>query len=347
MKIEKLELKSFKGSQGALLQVKGDDEIQVFVPAAVLGKAFITRAWLNRTLMQGAMCQRLFSAIVKNVNGQLTATEIWLAFEKNAADQTLQSFQNFGLELHKPALNRERTASKLINLADQENPIAKLATRFSNTGDLWQFLFDNEFLEKLDQRQQKNAAAVSNNRLLNLEMTPDWRVVTGLGEASVYETNITLHPVYGIPYIPASTLKGVLRHYFAENPPTDSALVETVFGLGDTDSASGRPVRGQATFFDAFPMKAPRIELDVMTPHYPKYYSDGLPPADWQSPNPVHFLTIGHGTAFRFLIGLPASDDAEAMQSNMENWLTEALLFGGLGAKSSVGYGSWTKIPAA
>ena len=38
-------------------------------------------------------------------------------------------------------------------------------------------------------------------------------MVVGLGGESVYETSITLHHIYGIPYIPASSIKGVVRSW--------------------------------------------------------------------------------------------------------------------------------------
>jgi len=43
---------------------------------------------------------------------------------------------------------------------------------------------------------------------------PDWRFVVGLGGESVYETSITLHHIYGFPYIPGQAVKGVVRSYF-------------------------------------------------------------------------------------------------------------------------------------
>jgi len=43
---------------------------------------------------------------------------------------------------------------------------------------------------------------------------PDWRLIVGLGGESVYETSITLHHIYGFPYIPGQAVKGVVRSYF-------------------------------------------------------------------------------------------------------------------------------------
>ncbi|HED37354.1 MAG TPA: type III-B CRISPR module RAMP protein Cmr6 [Ignavibacteria bacterium] len=56
-------------------------------------------------------------------------------------------------------------------------------------------------------------------RKLGLELKsiifkPDWRLIVGLGNESVYETSMTLHHIYGFPYVPGSAVKGVARSYY-------------------------------------------------------------------------------------------------------------------------------------
>lgn len=58
-----------------------------------------------------------------------------------------------------------------------------------------------------------------------VKLTPDWRLICGLS-GGIYETNMTLHHVYGVPYIPASSIKGVVRSWvitkiFGENVPEE------------------------------------------------------------------------------------------------------------------------------
>lgn len=45
------------------------------------------------------------------------------------------------------------------------------------------------------------------------DLSLNWRMAVGLGYESVYETSITLHHIYGIPYISASSVKGVVRSW--------------------------------------------------------------------------------------------------------------------------------------
>lgn len=340
MVLENLQLRSFDADRNAVLLETAGTRREVFVASGVLQNAFITRAWLDRTLIDSAVGNCRLSAEVEQKGARLEAVNIWLSMEKNRSDQTRKHFKHFGLELNKP----EKGTSAYNDLVSKESVTAKLAKRFqvSDTSpkpDLRNFCFDNELLAKLSKRHLANAEALSGGGLVSKEFTPDWRMVTGMGEASVYETNITLHHTYGVPYVPASTIKGILRHYL-ETFDEGKTHIEKIFGQNDENSTSSKPVRGTCIFFDAFPLLSPRIELDVMTPHYPEYYTGDKPPADWQNPTPIHFLTVGRGTPFRFMIGL--SEKVDGLGAKLEKWLKEALETRGTGAKTAVGYGYWS-----
>jgi CRISPR-associated protein Cmr6 len=67
--------------------------------------------------------------------------------------------------------------------------------------------------KQLAERQMKVAKNQSLDQLISLQLKLNWRLALGLGIDSVYETGITLHHIYGIPYIPASAIKGVVRSW--------------------------------------------------------------------------------------------------------------------------------------
>ncbi len=213
---------------------------------------------------------------------------------------------------------------------------------------------------QLSDRQVQAAEALFPN-LIKPVFKPEWRFVTGLGGHSVYETGITLHHVYGIPYIPASSIKGVLRSWviysqFGNNEGKAISECEQfckVFGCPaevtvERDgkrtkykSIFGEARQGKVAFFDALPLKPPTIEPDIMNPHYPKWYGGTGAPVDTDSPNPVFFLTV-KDTPFQFLLG--------SKEWNLESktfwdgktlgwWLENALSEHGIGAKTAVGYG--------
>lgn len=170
---------------------------------------------------------------------------------------------------------------------------------------------------------------------------PEWRFVVGLGGASVLETNMTLHHLYGIPIIPGSALKGVARAY-----------AESVKGKEPNDpdvvAIFGKPPRvtplqaGEIIFFDAIPITRPTFKLDVMNPHYPEYYQGDKPPADWQNPVPIYFLTVTN-TTFLFTVAARTEEGRKYLGTVLK-WLKDGLYDLGVGAKTAAGYGYFEEV---
>ena len=218
--------------------------------------------------------------------------------------------------------------------------------------------------------------------------TVSWRIVVGLGTESVHETSITLHHIYGIPYILGSALKGIARNSAVQElcveheemdvmdalvslpdisklceekkreliektgsvnrkdktkiQPKDDTVERILKGWDEFETArkvfGGQTQAGCIIFLDAFPEGNISIRADIMNPHYPDYYSksDPKPPADWQSPIPITFLTVENTT---FLFYLAAKGKHKGLLAPAEQWLKLALENQGVGAKTSVGYG--------
>ncbi len=189
----------------------------------------------------------------------------------------------------------------------------------------------------------------------SITLEPEWRMVVGLGNESVYETSMTLHHIYGIPYIPGQAVKGVVRNYIITekfNQHETNAWKDEGFCLvfgSPKDSKIGEHI-GAVIFFDAFPLKGPYIEPDVMNVHYSDYYDGTKPPADYQNPKPIFFLTVKK-TPFSFILGIkekykvPIRSGIFKGHQPIEvayNYMKEALLKHGIGAKTAVGYGYMT-----
>ncbi|MFP3870628.1 MAG: type III-B CRISPR module RAMP protein Cmr6 [Syntrophobacteria bacterium] len=245
--------------------------------------------------------------------------------------------------------------------AREENPKQEALTatiaaqnRLSSFVNLWQ-----GFQERWDS---------TTNEALTFQANPAWRFVTGLGRGGPLEVGFTFHRIYGFPVIPGSSLKGLARIKalvelserlsgplgdlnwldtpeeadFEQKlteclPPPNTETQQLTRGFrlafGTTKQA------GAAVFFDAIPVNPPQLELDVMTPHFSRYYQDGdTPPADWDDPKPIPFLTVGKGTRFRFAVGWRGEKDGGAHRQARQ-WLEEGLCELGLGAKTSAGYG--------
>jgi|GEM_PF-5948824 len=207
--------------------------------------------------------------------------------------------------------------------------------------------FNTAFCESIRTKQRENAKILCKDFVIinegnKEELNANWRLIVGLGNESVYETSMTLHYVYGIPYIPASGIKGVIRNWVVNenfNSQESEALKNTefvnIFGSGDAE--------GKVIFFDAFPINLTNesIQPDIMNPHYPKYYDGNKPPADWQSPKPIFFLTL-KDTNFEFIFGVKNNANSELLKTLTTpetGWLFRALKEQGIGAKTAVGYG--------
>ncbi len=171
---------------------------------------------------------------------------------------------------------------------------------------------------------------------------PDWRVVVGLGTDSVYETGITLHHIYGFPYIPASAIKGITNHYAQDMLKDENQVENEKLGNNKVTDDNYKTIFGSTkhqgiiTFFDAMPVSIPQLKPDIMNVHYPKYYDGSQAPTDTQSPIPILFLTV-EKTAFQFMVGCKEVD--KDLLPIVFEWLKQALQNKGIGAKTAVGYG--------
>lgn len=159
-------------------------------------------------------------------------------------------------------------------------------------------------------------------------------MVVGLGEASVKEVSMKKHHLFDVPYIPASSMKGIFRHFCEEDANVDKNKVEKWFGTEEQE--------GQLVFVDLYPTNIDKykIEEDVMTPHYSSYYTDDSNkklPVDSDKTIPIKFTVLSNTSfAFRFYskINLESSEKQE-LNGLFMKCIHERLF----GAKTSVGYG--------
>ena len=180
-----------------------------------------------------------------------------------------------------------------------------------------------------------------------LDLTTHTRLVAGLGYKGALETGLTLHPLYGFPYLPGTSVKGVTRAWAQDvllpQGAVSAAQLKVVFGTEDkyAEHAQQDTKRmGTVRFLDAVPTGFPRLELDVMTPHAQPYYDnpDATPPATWHDPVPVTFLTVAPGSSFLFPL-VARKEENEQTAKDAEAWLEAGLDQLGIGGKTSADYG--------
>ena len=179
---------------------------------------------------------------------------------------------------------------------------------------------------------------------LSRHFASEWHWITGMGLPHPVENGFSWHPTLAAPYLPGSSVKGLVRAYLEQTESSGASLLH-LFG-SDTKETGKQGCEHQAgalIFFDAIPIEPVQLALDVMTPHAGQWYAEGNTrgevPADWHSPVPINFLAA-HRATLQFAIaprpgGIANSDDVEFALSALAN----ALDLMGFGAKTAVGYG--------
>jgi CRISPR-associated protein Cmr6 len=233
--------------------------------------------------------------------------------------------------------------------------------------DIENFKWDKDFINSIEIRKKQIIMQLQKEgyNLENFSLSLSWRLVIGLGASHPQETSMTLHHIYGIPYIPGSAIKGVTKHWavlkFAEEV-SKSENIKFEKAIDDVSKAleNGEKMdlkvedlefsqlieifgtqekQGRVIFFDAYPVGEINLKIDIINPHYPKYYDGKEPPADWDSPMPIKFLSL-ENTTFRFYLATKVRDDFEKnLLNKARELLFEALSNFGIGAKTSLGYG--------
>lgn len=198
-------------------------------------------------------------------------------------------------------------------------------------------------------------------------MTP---MITGIGQSHPHETSMLFEHNLGVPYIPASSVKGVVRFAHlvdlvaAAGDLPDGAIagdklheemtdIPALFGEG----GDGEGMRGSVMFLDAYPETVPELFADIINPHYPDYYQDingKIAPADNMNPIPVKLLAVKPGTVFVFraLVRKRVSERAQRAFAQLAKCakgktivemareaMEHAVVIEGVGAKTATGYG--------
>jgi CRISPR-associated protein Cmr6 len=180
------------------------------------------------------------------------------------------------------------------------------------------------------------AAAQGMPDAVRLKGTVRGRLASGLGAESVTEIGCRLHHTYGVPFIPASGLKGALATAMLSADASAAPWVERAAFLFGNEGC-----RAYATVLDGWWVpEAGRsgLAVDVIAPHHQKYHTGDAPPTDFDSPVPNHFLTITGEFAFVLLAPNPS------WKSFLEKLLRQVLEERGLGAKRSSGYGRLERL---
>lgn len=185
-------------------------------------------------------------------------------------------------------------------------------------------------------RWLKNTSAARFHRCV---MKIDNRLLIGLNGSGALETGCSVSHIHGMPYIPGSSIKGALRAWAEKALPEQQAQFNELFGSHDAS------LSGLVNFYDAWwvPDSGPNLQKnkpfveEIVTPHHTDYYKSGAADAtDLDSPVPN--AMIGVRGSFLFVYE-SASDYAGLIKIMLE----KTLMANGIGAKTSAGYGYFSK----
>ena len=180
--------------------------------------------------------------------------------------------------------------------------------------------------------------------------------ITGLGSGHPTETGMILDRNTGLPYIPASSIKGVLRLAYAVNLANEKYAdgnvpnVELIKYFGSESDSD--PKRGQLIILDAYPEQVPKLKLDIMNSHFKDYYrgkddngTEHKQPVETENPNPKKFLVVvadeEKKEEIRFVFRcafIPLKNDS-CDESEIRDMFKTAFETIGFGGKTSIGYG--------
>jgi CRISPR-associated protein Cmr6 len=175
-------------------------------------------------------------------------------------------------------------------------------------------------------------------RFKSLVLPLETRLFVGLTGGGALETGCAISHSYGMPYIPGSSVKGVVTASVRATPFADGHrdLCAALFGADPTEEEP-QGLGGVIHFHDAWwvPGSAatPMIQEVVTTHHLGYYGSEGATPAtDLDSPVPNAQIAVRG--AFRFVL-----EGSTAWLPLAAEMLTAALTEVGIGAKTRAGYG--------
>ncbi|MBX3682086.1 MAG: type III-B CRISPR module RAMP protein Cmr6 [Thauera sp.] len=200
---------------------------------------------------------------------------------------------------------------------------------------------DRRMLDGLSSRQTTLAAlAACSNPVFTLDALSIAPFTTGLGNEHPLENGFAFLNPYGLPYLPGSGVKGVLRQAARElaaggwddpagwddtpryplmtggpehrkavldkrQRPVMLTSLDVLFGRETPDGDSNH-VRGALTFWDVIPqIPGDSLAVEIMTPHQSHYYQQkaqagSTTPHESGQPNPISFLTVPPGARFVF-----------------------------------------------
>jgi len=256
--------------------------------------------------------------------------------------------------------------------AQRKELLSEIARKMSTSGKI-----ANAFADQAKAKSEalkKELTATYGDLVATFSATLAARMMVNMAGGVIENAGISLDRLLGLPFIPGSAVKGIARQqalwdiHDAEINDKEElmkiALVAFGFGShdinGDFSWAAGRDIakrvsdqicaeefKGCMAFLPAYPVQNCRVVVDMVNPHYPRYYSGRANAAeDTENPIPNYFPAVESGAVFQFSVAAIRETylvDAKTLLTQVQKWTESAVSQKGVGAKTAAGYG-WFHI---
>ncbi|MCS7041637.1 MAG: type III-B CRISPR module RAMP protein Cmr6 [Bryobacteraceae bacterium] len=239
---------------------------------------------------------------------------------------------------------------------------------------------DRARMQAIVGRMQAIARAIPGAQVWHCEAEAVSPFTTGLGNEHPLENGFSFLNPYGLPYLPGSGVKGVVREaarQLSEGQWEDSrgwdresvgrftvrqegeekevalTALEVLFGR-ETPEGESDHFRGVLSFWDVVPrIEANALRVEVMTPHQSHYYQQkpdaksggSATPHDCGQPKPILFLTVPPGAKFHFVVTCDTARLRRVAPALLEQDRWKALLDGAFQhAFDWLGFGAKTAV---
>jgi len=256
-------------------------------------------------------------------------------------------------------------------IALRKELLSEIASKMSTSGKISNFA---EQAKTKSETLKRELEATYGELVATFSAALAARMMVNMAGGVIENAGISLDRLRGLPFIPGSAIKGISRQqalwdiHGADDDRKEEllkiALLAFGFGSHDIDGdfswavggviakrvsnqISGEEFKGCIAFLPAYPVQNCRVVVDMVNPHYPKYYSGHANPAgDDENPIPNYFPAVESGAVFQFsVVAIRETPhvDAKTLLDQVHKWTASAVSNKGIGAKTAAGYG-WFHI---
>jgi CRISPR-associated protein Cmr6 len=260
-------------------------------------------------------------------------------------------YKNFGLACLRKFIDDYLKSAKKDTSEINSTTISKIRKEIIKEAENKSF---NLSLTKAVMEETKNALLALDYDVIDVTARLDYKAISGMSEGLfhlIFEVGLNYDELLDVPYIPGSTIKGIMRSRLYELTKNKG---EELFGPLN-NIGKDNAWKGKIVVSDAYPIpnnknnnseETKLLTGDILNPHY--YKNNEAVKSEYEvMPTPIIHISIRDNVKFRFLIGIEKNaNPGEAGKilnvKSAKELVMILLLYSlktGMGARSTKGYG--------